>query len=394
MARTTVHAADVLVAGAGIGGLTTALALHARGITATVLEAADEIRPLGVGINIQPAAIAALTALGLGGALAATGIPTREHRRLDHTGTTLWTEPRGLAAGHPYPQYSIHRGELQLLLLAAVRDRLGPYAVRTGARVGTFAHTRAGVRAHTHHQATGTTAAFEGRALIGADGLHSAVRAQLHPGQARLSAAGVRMWRGMTEVEGFLDGRTMIFATDDRAARLIAYPVSARHAERGRALLNWVCLVPTTAPDGPDAPGGPADSSGPDDSAFHRPARLDDVLPHYAHWNFGWLDIPDLLTRSPRILHYPMVDRDPLPSWWHGRVTLLGDAAHPMYPIGADGASQAILDAAALASNVARHSDIVTALHHYETARRPATTAVVHTNRDMDHAERVTADPV
>ncbi|MEK8144944.1 FAD-dependent monooxygenase [Streptomyces sp. M10(2022)] len=210
-----------------------------------MLEAADEIRPLGVGINIQPAAIAALTAtLGLGDELAATAIATREHLYVDHTGTRLWNEPRGLAAGHQYPQYSIHRGELQMLLLAAVRDRLGPDAIRTGTRLHSFEHTHSGIRAQAHDQAAGTTIAIEATALIGADGLHSAVRAQLHPGRTPLSSGGMRMWRGLVELDGFLDGRTMIVASDDEATRMIAYPISARHAARGKALLNWVCLVP------------------------------------------------------------------------------------------------------------------------------------------------------
>ncbi|HET6356189.1 FAD-dependent monooxygenase [Streptomyces sp.] len=377
---TTAITADILIAGAGIGGLTTALALNAHGINATVLEAADEIRPLGVGINIQPPAIAELTAtLGLGDALAATAIPTREHLYVDHTGTKLWNEPRGLAAGHRYPQYSIHRGHLQMLLLTAVRDRLGPDAVRTGTRLHTFEHTPSGIRAHAHDQATDTAIAFEARALIGADGLHSVVRAQLHPDRTPLSAGGMQMWRGLVELDGFLDGRTMIVASDDDGTRMVAYPISARHAARGKALLNWVCLVPDSTPY----------TSG--DVGLNRTGHVDEVLPHLAHWNFDWLDIRDMLARSSQILRYPMVDRDPLAGWGDGRVTLLGDAAHPMYPIGANGASQAILDAAALATELAGHGDVATALDGYEGVRRRATTAIIQANRDMDHAERAMA---
>jgi 5-methylphenazine-1-carboxylate 1-monooxygenase len=365
---------DVVIAGAGIGGLTTALALHARGIRATVLEAAREIRPLGVGINIQPPAVGELTTLGLGERLAATGIPTREIRHLGHTGTVSRTQPRGLAAGYPYPQYSIHRGELQRLLLEAVRHRLGPGAVRTGTRLHGFENTRNGVRAHAHHPATGTTVTYEGAALIGADGLHSAVRAALHPDQPPPSAAGVLMWRGLTELGGFLDGRTMILASDDHANRLAAYPISARHAERGRTLLNWVCMVPA-----------PAASTEPD---WNLPGRLDDVLPHYAHWDLGCLDIRHVLRRSGHVLLYPMVDRDPLARWGRDRVTLLGDAAHPMYPLGAEGGTQAVLDAAAVAGELAHHGDVAAALHRYEALRHPGTTTLVHLNRRMDADQR------
>lgn len=373
---TIVHA-DIVIAGAGIGGLTTALALHANGIERVlVLEAASEIRPLGVGINIQPAAITELFALGLGESLAASGIATHELRYLDHTGRTLWAERRGIAAGNRYPQYAIHRGELQLLLLAAVRERIGLDAVRTGTRLELFEQTHAGVRAYAYDGAVGTTIAFEAAALIGADGMHSAVRSQLHPDQCALSSAKVQMWRGVTELEDFLDGRTMIVANDDRSCRLVAYPISARHAAQGRALVNWVCLVPNVAEDLFGA------------ANWDCVGQVDEVLPYFAHWDFGWLDIRDLLCRSRQILKYDMVDRDPLRQWGTHRVTLLGDAAHLMYPVGANGATQAIVDASTLAAELANNSDTVHALRRYETARRVATTAIIHANRDRDRAER------
>ncbi|MEV0171125.1 flavin-dependent oxidoreductase [Streptomyces sp. NPDC050803] len=362
----------IVIAGAGIGGLTAALALHARGLTATVLESAPEIRPLGVGINIQPVAVAELIALGLGDALAATGIPTREHRYLDRRGATLWTEPRGVAAGHPAPQYSIHRGELQQLLLDAVRERLGADAVRTGAEVRGFEQTDGQVTVRVGDMTT-----VEASALVGADGLNSAVRAQLHPDEPPLRTTSVRMWRGLTELPEFIDGRTMIIAADDRANRIVAYPCSHRHAQRGSVLLNWVCL---------------ASVEGGDDGTFEAgPGRLEDLLPHFADWEFDWLDVRATLAASPQILHYPMVDRDPLPSWGEHRVTLLGDAAHPMYPIGANGASQAIRDGVALAAQLAEDDDPVAALRRYEDDRRPATTAIVHANRRMDRSERALA---
>ncbi|MDC0717511.1 FAD-dependent monooxygenase [Nannocystis bainbridge] len=371
--------ADIVIAGAGIGGLTAALALHARGITTTILEAAVELRPLGVGINIQPAAVAELTALGLGDAMAATGIPTREHRYIDHTGVTLWTEPRGIAAGYPCPQYSIHRGELQTLLLNAVRERLGDHAIRTGVRLHDLQQTGGGVRVHVHDRVHGADFTFEAAALIGADGLHSVVRGCLHPEHGALNGAGVVMWRGLTEMGGFLDGHSMILANDQRATRLIAYPISARHAARGEALLNWVLLARIGTP-------GPVSSAG-----WDVPGQLADILPHVAHWDLGWLDVRDVFERSAQILRYPMIDREPLDRWGQGRVTLLGDAAHLMYPIGANGASQAILDATALAAELSRGGDVPAALERYENDRRPATTAIIRANRQMDHAERATS---
>lgn len=371
--------ADIVIAGAGIGGLTAALALHACGVTTTILEAAVELRPLGVGINLQPAAVAELIALGLGDALAATAIPTHEHRYVDHTGVTLWSEPRGVAAGYACPQYSIHRGELQLLLLNAVRERLGDHAIRTGVQLHDVQHTRDGVRVRAHDRTHDTNIMFEAAVVIGADGLHSAVRSCLHPEHGALHGAGVVMWRGLTELNGFLDGRTMILVNDERATRLVAYPISARHAAHGKALLNWVLLARTGAP-------GPVGSAG-----WDVPGQFADILPHIADWDLGWLDVRAVIERSAPILRYPMIDREPLDRWGQGRVTLLGDAAHLMYPIGANGASQAILDAAALAAELSRGGDVPAALERYEHGRRPATTAIILANRQMDRAERATS---
>ncbi|MEU0698791.1 FAD-dependent monooxygenase [Streptomyces niveus] len=362
--------ADIVIVGAGIGGLTTALALHACGLRATVLESARTIRPLGVGINIQPVAVAELTGLGLGDAMAATAIATHEHRYLNSKGVTLWTEERGVAAGHVAPQYSIHRGELQMMLLEAVLERLGTDAVRTGVDVRGYQQSDGGVRVLAGPVAE---TAVEAGVLIGADGLHSAVRAQLHPDEPPLRTTAVRMWRGLTELPEFIDGRTMIIAADDRGNRIVAYPCSRRHAERGAVLLNWVALAA-------DATGHGTPPAG--------PGRLDDLLPHFADWDFDWLDIRSTLSTGTGILHYPMVDRDPLPSWGEHRVTLIGDAAHPMYPIGAHGASQAVLDGVALATELASGGGAVDALRRYEEDRLPATTAIVHANRTMDRSER------
>ncbi|WP_406004766.1 FAD-dependent monooxygenase [Streptomyces sp. NBC_00637] len=366
--------APVLIAGAGIGGLTAALSLHAAGIDAVVLESSRDIRPLGVGMNLLPHGVRELIELGLGDDLAALGVATAEHVFCDSAGERLFTEPRGKSVGYHWPQYSIHRGELQQLLLERVRERLGPDAVRTGLRLLDFTEHPDGVRVRVRDRARDTDETFEGAALIGADGLHSTVRTRLHPKEGPLSWSGQRMWRGVTVMEEpFLTGRSMVVASDGTAS-LVAYPI-------GRDRVNWVCLVRVAEP-GPLPEDGAVNTV--DD---HRAGRLEEALSHYEGWSLGMLDVRELLKRSEHILEYPMVDREPLTSWGRGRVTLLGDAAHPMYPAGANGASQAILDARVLAHELARAGDDVPAgLAAYESARLEATANVVHAGRAMERA--------
>ncbi|MBT2397430.1 flavin-dependent oxidoreductase [Streptomyces sp. ISL-100] len=366
----------VVVSGGGIGGLTTALALHEAGIRATVLERTREIRPLGVGINLQPHAVRELTELGFADELAAIGVPTADMVWVDRTGDRRHHEERGIARGYRWPQYSLHRGELQMMLLGAVRERLGPDAVRTGTAFEGVRHTADGVRVRATVRETGEAVDIAGDLLVGADGLHSAVRAGLHPDEGPLHWSGTMMWRGVTETDAFLTGRTMIHADAGRGARVIAYPISPKAAGRGRSLTNWVCMVSVAEPQ----PLGGA-------AGWNRAGRIEDVLPHFADWEIDWLDVPGMLTGARDILEYPMVDRDPLPSWGDGRLTLLGDAAHPMYPVGANGASQAIVDARVLAYELATHEDPVAALGSYEDKRRAATSAVVLANRQMDRSK-------
>ncbi|MEU6561225.1 flavin-dependent oxidoreductase [Nocardia nova] len=360
----------ILIAGAGIAGLTAAAGLHAVGIEATVIDAVTTLRPLGVGINLLPHAVGALSELGFAAALENCAIPTAQMQHLDRFGNRIWSEPRGRAAGHPWPQYSIHRGELQALLLAGVRDRLGASAVRTGMSLESFVEDAAGVRCRVLDRSTGAVAEWSADALIGADGLHSTVRAQLHPGEGRPLWNGIRMWRGVTESAPFLDGRTMILAGSNRAARFVMYPISRAAQQRGRSLVNWVAEVRVHDESAPK----------PD---WNRTGDLNDVLPHYAGWRLAGVDIAGLITASEGILEYPMVDRDPLPRWGTERVNLIGDAAHPMYPIGSNGGSQAILDARVLAAELSAWGTAATGLARYEAARREAVNAIVLANRDM-----------
>ena len=358
----------ILVIGGGIGGLATALALHAAGIEVEVFEAAGEVRPLGVGINLQPHAVRELTELGLGEALAANGVATQEFRYANRFGQTIWAEPRGLLAGYRWPQYSIHRGRLQMLLWAAAEARLGPARLHRGRRLAGFSQDETGVTAQFEDGGTA-----RGSALIGADGIHSAVRALLVPGEGPPRWNGALLWRAVSTAQPFLTGASMVQA-GHRDTKFVCYPIG--EAPGGRVLVNWIAeqRFPT------DTPWARED--------WNRPARLEDVLPIFADWRFAWLDVPGLIRAAEAVYEFPMVDRDPLPRWRQGRVTLLGDAAHPMYPIGSNGASQAVLDARFLALQLARHGAVEAGLEAYEAVRRPATAAVVEANRG-DGPDRV-----
>ncbi|WTW97890.1 DUF3237 family protein [Streptomycetaceae bacterium NBC_01309] len=361
----------VVVAGGGIGGLTAALSLHAAGIPdVVVLEAAPEIRPLGVGINLLPHAVRELAELGLGDRLADLGVATAELAYHSRHGQVIWAEPRGVAAGYRWPQYSLHRGKLQMALLDAVRDRLGRTSVRTGAAVASYTDVDRGVRAHL---ADGTS--VDGDVLVAADGIRSAVRRQLFPAEGPPPWNGLVLWRGTTRVPApaFLGGRTMIMAGDG-TEKFVAYPLTERPDATGHVLLNWIAERPLDTP--PPAPGD-----------WNRPADPADILRHFGDWRFDWLDIPAVIAGADAVFEYPMVDRDPLPRWTHGRTTLLGDAAHAMYPIGSNGASQAVLDARVLAYHLGTRAGtpdgIDEALAAYEADRRPATTALQQANRGM-----------
>jgi 2-polyprenyl-6-methoxyphenol hydroxylase-like FAD-dependent oxidoreductase len=350
---------NVLIAGAGIGGLTAALALNARGIDVTVIERTD-LRALGVGINLLPHAVRELHGLGLGDELSRIAVAPAAISYYDADGTLLLREPRGIDGGYGYPQYSVHRGRLQMLLLSALRDRLGANAVRDNTEFVGFVESNAGVRVQT------PTGDVDAELLVGADGIHSAVRSQLHPGPDPLLWSGLRMFRGAVDGEPFLDGHTMSIVKGANGVDLVVYPI-------GEGQINWVVMLPEAQP-------GPL----PGDAKWNQPGDRSEVLRHLERWDLDWLDAADLVRRTVPVLEYPMVDRDVLPWWGRGRVTLLGDAAHPMYPVGANGGSQAIVDAVVLAEELSH--DFEHGLWRYEELRRPETAKVVAANREMHQA--------
>lgn len=359
----------IVVAGAGIGGLSTALSLHAAGFTQVrVVEAVSRLRPLGVGINLLPHAVRELDELGLADRLERLGVRTAELAYFNHHGQLIWSEPRGCHVGYRWPQYSVHRGRLQMLLLDAVRERLGPDAVRTGESVlGLDTTCGGGGAAGVDVQLS--SGVEHADLLVGADGIRSAVRARLYPDEPAPLWNGLVLWRGTTRMPPFRGGRSMIMAGDG-TQKFVAYPISAPD-DTGRVEVNWIAERPASRSE---ARRGD----------WNRPVSPAEFVDHFAGWTFDWLDVPAVIRAASAVYEYPMVDRDPLPAWTHGPVTLLGDAAHPMYPIGSNGASQAILDARVLADSLARHGgDPGAACADYEAARREPTSAIVLANRGM-----------
>src|ERR1700760_4177649 len=351
----------VIIVGGGIGGLTTALMLRARGIHCELFEQADTIRELGVGINTLPHAIRELAQLGLLQKLDAAAIRTDVLYYLNRHGQEVWRDVRGIDAGHDVPQFSIHRGRLQSVIHRAVEERLGRQVIHTGHRLGAFTQDEGGVTAHFFDRAGSHIKTVRGAILIGADGIHSRVRETLFPNEGPPCWNGLMLWRGARDWPMFLTGRSMIVA-GGLNAKVVVYPIAEGSSPSNR-LTNWAVLVKVG--DGSVPPARREDWS--------RLGKREEVIPQ--------VDFTALVNATPEFWEYPCCDRDPLPHWTNGRVTLLGDAAHPMYPVGSNGASQAILDARALADALARSEHPRQALVAYEQKRLPMTAEIVRSNR-------------
>jgi 2-polyprenyl-6-methoxyphenol hydroxylase-like FAD-dependent oxidoreductase len=357
----------VIVVGGGIGGLSLALSLHQIGFDPHVFESAPAFQFLGLGINVQPHAVRELTELGLGEALARNSIPTAELAYYNKHGQLIWSEPRGLAAGYRWPQHSVSRGELQHLLLEAAQARLGRDRIHSGHHLAGFAARDDGVVARFTDRATGRdVASVEGDILVGADGIHSAVRRAFSP-REQIHYEGVINYRGVTAAQPYLTGATMVIA-GHRDQRFVAYPI--RKLDDGRYLTNWICVTRTTDPMLPLEEWGVRADKAP-------------LLDTYAGWTFPWLDIPALVEATPDVFAFPDVDRDPLPQWSFGRVTIVGDAAHPMLPVGAQAGSQAIVDGRVLAAALLRFADPAEALRTYQRERMEAMNGMILRNRRL-----------
>jgi 2-polyprenyl-6-methoxyphenol hydroxylase-like FAD-dependent oxidoreductase len=358
---------NVAIVGGGICGLSLALNLNRRGVACRVYERVPEIKPLGVGITLLPHAMRELSALGLGDELLAAGIENRESYFFNRFGQLIYKEARGKFAGYDVPEVGIHRGRLHVILASAVRDRLGPEAICTGYECTGVEQDEDSATVHFKDSSTGRGhESVRADVVIACDGINSAIRKQYYPDD-KLAFAGINSWRGVTRRKPILDGHTYIRVGSIRTGKMVIYPIVDNIDAQGNQLINWMADIKRDTFEQND---------------WNQPGDLSDFLPVYENWRFDWLDVAQMIRESEQILEYPMVDKDPIGIWTFGRVTLAGDAAHPMYPRGSNGAAQATIDARTLADALRSHSDARRALKAYETARASAAANVVRTNRE------------
>jgi 2-polyprenyl-6-methoxyphenol hydroxylase-like FAD-dependent oxidoreductase len=353
---------DVAIIGGGICGLALALNLHKRGISARIYERAAEIKPLGVGITLLPHAMREFTALGIGDLLLKAGIENRESAFFNRFGQLIYKEQRGLFAGYQYPEVGIHRGTLHLILFQAAKAALGDDAIVLGHECTGVAQDETGVTIHFKDRDS-----VRADVAIACDGINSPIRKQFYPDD-KLAFAGINTWRGVTRRKPILDGRTYMRVGSILTGKIVIYPIVDNIDDEGRQLINWMAEIKRDTYEQND---------------WNKPGDLKDFLSIYESWRFDWLDVGQLIRDADQILEYPMVDKDPIDTWTFGRVTLAGDAAHPMYPRGSNGAAQAAIDARTLADLLRNHIDPRDALKAYEDARAQTAAKVVRTNREF-----------
>ena len=348
----------VLIIGGGIGGLTLALSLHQAGIACRVFEAAPEIKAVGVGVNLLPHGMRELTELGLQERLARGAVETRELCFYNRFGQFIFKEPRGRHAGYEWPQLSIHRAVLHDILLAETRRRLGVDSVVLDRKCISVTENA--------EVAFADGSSASGSCVIGCDGIHSSVRKALFPDEGPPAYKGINMWRGVTRMKPFLSGASMAVAGWLDVGKMVVYPIENALDAEGRQLINWVAEIQSPRNVMQD---------------WNLGGKIEDFYPIFEKWRFDWLDCAAMIRDADQVLEYPMVDRDPLPYWTRGRITLLGDAAHPMYPRGSNGAGQAIIDARTLTGSFIRNKNIENALKEYEQTRLRAANDLVLMNR-------------
>lgn len=367
----------IIIAGGGIGGLVAALSLHKAGFEVKVFESVKEIKPLGVGINLLPHSVRVLTNLGLQDKIAENAVETKDLVYANKHGQIFWSEPRGRFAGYKWQQFSVHRGDFQMLLWTEARRIIGAENIKVNHHLQAFHSTDNSVTATFIDRETGNVQCHEtGDILIGADGINSVVRQKLYPTEGGVKYSGNVLYRGTTLMKPYLTGASMVMI-GHLGQKMVVYPIENALNTEGYQLINWVGNLR----EGADYQLKVRD--------WNRQADKQRLVDLYKNWQFDWLNVPEMIENAltldeangSGIYEFPMSDRDPLPRWTFGRVTLLGDAAHPMYPIGSNGASQAILDADALTNALMEESNIDAALLRYDNERVSVTGKIVLQNR-------------
>jgi len=356
----------IIVIGGGIAGLTFAMNLRQRGLSCQVYESAPEIKPLGVGITLLPHAMREFCALGAGSRLREVAIENQESVFFNRYGQFIYREPRGKFAGYQYPELGIHRGKLHMVLFEAAKEHIGAANIFTNHHCTGVEQDTAGVRVYFKEFASGRQLEpVEGDIAIACDGVNSAVRRQFYPDET-VAFSGINTWRGVTRRKPILTGRSYMRVGSIETGKLVIYPIIDNIDGKGNQLINWMAEIR---------------QSGEPMNDWNKPGKLADFFPIYKDWRFDWLDVADIISSADQILEYPMVDKDPVNRWTFGRVTLMGDAAHPMYPRGSNGAAQAAIDARTLAELLGRTGNPLEALLDYEKARLETTANIVRTNR-------------
>lgn len=356
---------DIVIVGGGIAGLALALNLHSHGIVARVYEAALEVREIGVGITLLPHAMREIAQLGLAPDIIGIGIENQSSAFFNRFGQKIFSEPRGILAGYPNPEIGIHRGRLHGTLYRAARERLGEDAIKTDHQLAALEQDEDGVTLHFQSQAGTPLPPARAGIVLACDGINSAVRRHFYPDE-QVAFTGINTWRGVTRRKPILDGRTYMRIGSIRTGKIVVYPIIDDIDGSGDQLINWIAEIETDAHQKND---------------WNKPGSKADFLPIFESFKFDWLDVGELISGAESILEYPMVDKDPVDRWTFGRITFVGDAAHPMYPRGSNGSAQALIDARTLGDLLAGGGNLQDALKAYEAIRAPATAKIVQTNR-------------
>jgi len=356
----------IIISGAGISGLSLGLTCHQLGIPFQIFEKSQKIKPLGVGINIQPTAVRELAAMGLLNELEATGVKTRELAFFTKLGLEIWSEPRGLEAGYDFPQFSIHRGELQMLLYRTLINRCGTDTIKLGYEVIKSQTKQNKVHVSIMDNA-GKLSEISGDLCIAADGINSVLRRQLYPGEGPPLWKGVILWRGTSKSKPFRSGATMAMI-GHATQRIVAYPISTPD-RNGNVIINWICERKSE------------DTKLIQENNWNKSVKFNKFLPYFETWSYDWFDFPNMVRSSNTVLEYPMVDRNPVDNWVDGLTLLIGDAAHPTYPTGSNGGTQAILDARSLGKALIEYGSTKTALHHFQEQTLKSSNSVVLASR-------------